>query len=200
MKATDGGYFQWRPYPHPGVTNGPWLAALGIVSGLFQAQMTGKGCYIDIACADGAFMAFSQEILSALNGGTYTDEPPEEPTSSKYTYYETKDGKFMLVAATERHLWEGFCDAIGRSDLKGRGDWGDDAHRPRQLARGRAGAAEGDHPDHEDEDPDGVDEDLQREAPRRGPLHEPERLSQQRVPEGAGDDRRTAPPRRPESW
>ncbi len=123
VKAQDGGYLQWRPYPHPGVTNGPWLAALGIVSGLFQAQMTGKGCYIDIACADGAFMSFTQEILRALNGGTYTDQPPAEPTSSKYTYYETKDGKFMLVAATERHLWEEFCEAIGRPDLKDRGDW-----------------------------------------------------------------------------
>src|SRR5438128_7019897 len=33
FRLKNGSYVQWRPYPHPGVTDGPWLSALGIVGG-----------------------------------------------------------------------------------------------------------------------------------------------------------------------
>src|SRR5205814_1293343 len=56
-RLKNGSYVQWRPYPHPGVTDGPWLSALGIVGGLYRAQMTGEGCYLDMACADAALQS-----------------------------------------------------------------------------------------------------------------------------------------------
>jgi formyl-CoA transferase len=92
---------------------------------LHQATTTGKGCYIDLACTDAVLMSYTQEILRGMNGlSEFTiDEDPEEAPSAKYTYYETKDGKFFLLLATEKHLWHQFCDVIGRPDLKGRGDW-----------------------------------------------------------------------------
>jgi formyl-CoA transferase len=59
--------------------------------------------------------------VSVLNDDTTW--PPEPRTSVKYSYYETKDGRFMLLQALERHFWEAFCDAAERPDLRDWGDW-----------------------------------------------------------------------------
>jgi crotonobetainyl-CoA:carnitine CoA-transferase CaiB-like acyl-CoA transferase len=125
LQLEDGSWVQHRPYPHPGVTNGPWLANVAILAGLHQATATGTGCYIDLACSDAVLMSYTQEILQGMNGlGQFNvEEDPEEAPSAKYTYYETKDGKFFLLLATEKHLWQQFCRVIGREDLQNRGDW-----------------------------------------------------------------------------
>jgi crotonobetainyl-CoA:carnitine CoA-transferase CaiB-like acyl-CoA transferase len=34
-----------------------------------------------------------------------------------YRLYQTKDGKYMTLAALEKKFWENFCYAIGRTDL-----------------------------------------------------------------------------------
>src|SRR5262249_18520476 len=93
----DGSYIQYRPYPHIGTTSGPWLAATAILGGVIQAKESGKGCYLDISCADASVMALDRELEPVLNRGEKGWPEPEEHLSVKYCYYKTKDNEFMLL-------------------------------------------------------------------------------------------------------
>src|SRR5439155_1852049 len=53
-------------------------------------------------------------------------------TAAKYNWYETKDGRFLLLALIERQFWNSFARAAGRPDLVDERPW--DA--PVDFARG----------------------------------------------------------------
>jgi crotonobetainyl-CoA:carnitine CoA-transferase CaiB-like acyl-CoA transferase len=122
-QVKDGSYVQNRPYPH-GLTYGSWLSAMAVCAALLQKERTGEGAYLDVSCADATVMALGQEILGTLNGeGEAWPDPDEGDLSTKYCYYKTKDGRFMLIQAIEQHFWIHFCEVVGRPDLSTRGDW-----------------------------------------------------------------------------
>jgi crotonobetainyl-CoA:carnitine CoA-transferase CaiB-like acyl-CoA transferase len=126
-----------------GGNGGPLYAAYAIAAALFRRSKTGEGAYIDIGVADTLVADANAQILrhfadvgedetgmsTAATGG---DNP-------KYNYYETKDGKFVLTALIEHHLYQNFCKALGREDLLVEGvgysttavdiDWGPPALR-----------------------------------------------------------------------
>jgi len=124
-RLDDGTYAQYRPFPH-GLTYGSWLAAMAVSAALTRAKTAGEGCYIDISCVDATMMALAQEALPVLNDGAQWPPDAEDEARLKYCYYETKDGRFMLLQALERPFWEAFCDVAGRPDLKERGAWNGD--------------------------------------------------------------------------
>jgi crotonobetainyl-CoA:carnitine CoA-transferase CaiB-like acyl-CoA transferase len=101
-QVKDGSYVQSRPYPH-GLTYGSWLSAMAVCAALLQKERTGEGAYLDVSCADATVMALGQEILGTLNGeGEAWPDPDEGDLSTKYCYYKTKDGRFMLIQAIEQ--------------------------------------------------------------------------------------------------
>lgn len=99
---------------------GPLYGAFAALAALSRALLTGEGCYIDISCADAAVAARWQDVLPMLNPERIDPLGPKaEGASSKYQYYETKDGKFVLFAAIEQKFWVHWCEAAGRPDLIG---------------------------------------------------------------------------------
>lgn len=121
-RLEDGSYAQWRPYPH-GLTYGAWLGAMAVSAALVRAKTTGEGCYVDVSCTDATVMALAQEAIDVLNNESHWPLEPDEEVRLKYCYYETKDGRFMLLQSLEKAFWDAFCDAAGRPDLKDRGNW-----------------------------------------------------------------------------
>jgi len=107
-----------------GVVLGPLYLAYGIAAALYRREKTGKGTYIDVGCSDAIVSHAWFAAVKALN--KHKIEPEDRPNagaagrvdgSSKYNFYHTKDGRFVLVALIEKHFWENFCRAIGRIDL-----------------------------------------------------------------------------------
>jgi crotonobetainyl-CoA:carnitine CoA-transferase CaiB-like acyl-CoA transferase len=106
-----------------GVVIGPLYAAFGVVSGLARARATGRGCYLDVSCADAVIAAKWMGSLAMLNPEKVDRSWASGSTgggaggSAKYQYYETADGKFILFCAIEEKFWEHWCRAVGRDDL-----------------------------------------------------------------------------------
>ena len=126
MAVDDGGFVVATGDPvgsSPGVVLGPLYAAVGVLAGLVRARTSGEGCYIDVSCADAVIASkwlFGLEMLNpakvdpAMNRAT-----GDGSGSSKYQFYETKDGKFILFCAIEAKFWTHWCEAVGRPDLLG---------------------------------------------------------------------------------
>jgi crotonobetainyl-CoA:carnitine CoA-transferase CaiB-like acyl-CoA transferase len=100
-------------------------AALTAAAALRHRDTTGQGCYIDAAGADAVLANQSLDALLAWNSDRITDRrnppPPvglDPRRRPKYTYYQTKDDKVVLLAAIEHKFWDNFCRAIDRDDLQ----------------------------------------------------------------------------------
>jgi formyl-CoA transferase len=99
-------------------------AALGGVAALHRRDRTGQGTFIDSAGCDAVLANQCLDALLAWNRDRITDRrnppPPvglDPRKRPKYTYYETKDDKVVLLAAIEHKFWDNFCRAAGREDL-----------------------------------------------------------------------------------
>jgi len=99
-------------------------AALTATAALRYRDQTGQGCYIDAAGADAVLANQSLDAVVAWNRDRITDRrnppPPvglDPRRRPKYTYYQTKDEKVVLLAAIEHKFWDNFCRAIDRADL-----------------------------------------------------------------------------------
>jgi alpha-methylacyl-CoA racemase len=104
------------------VGGGSLGAVMGLLAAVIHRQATGEGQMVDISMLDMA-VAWQAHIAAhylvgqetpereswALNGGSY------------YDYYATQDGRYLAVGSLEPKFWQGFCAAIGRPDLIGRG-------------------------------------------------------------------------------
>ncbi|ORB76728.1 hypothetical protein BST46_28475 [Mycobacterium timonense] len=96
-------------------------AALTAAAALRYRDQTGHGCYIDAAGADAVLANQSLDAVLAWNRDRITDRrnppPPvglDPRRRPKYTYYQTKDDKIVLLAAIEHKFWDNFCRAIAR--------------------------------------------------------------------------------------
>jgi crotonobetainyl-CoA:carnitine CoA-transferase CaiB-like acyl-CoA transferase len=105
------------------VVEGPLYLAYGIAAALYRRERTGQGALLDVGASDATIAAAWMSVVQQLNrdrigadetgrGGAATGG-----ANSKYNVYETKDGRFLLVALIEHHFWEQFCRGIGREDL-----------------------------------------------------------------------------------
>lgn len=112
---------------------GGLMAVLGILCALRTRDRSGRGEFVDVSMLDGllalgiipAAFAIGQSMpprgTLPLTGGL-----------ACYDVYETKDGRYITLAALEPKFWAEFCAAIGRTDLI-------DAHlNPDEQARLRA--------------------------------------------------------------
>jgi crotonobetainyl-CoA:carnitine CoA-transferase CaiB-like acyl-CoA transferase len=114
-----------------GTKTAPVWGALGVVSALLRAKLTGVGARIDIAQTDAAAAANWLKI----EGFRAYERPADEVTGNasdnyvrrepgvggmregvRYQVYETTDGH-VLFMASEREFWENFCRGIDRSEL-----------------------------------------------------------------------------------
>jgi len=100
-------------------------AALTTAAALRYRDQTGQGCYVDAAGADAVLANQGLDAVMAWNSDRVTDRrnppPPvglDPRRRPKYTYYQTKDDKIVLLAAIEHKFWDNFCRAIDRDDLR----------------------------------------------------------------------------------
>ena len=99
--------------------SGGMLAAMGILAALMARERTGRGQFIDISMTDGvismmhvqAAMYFIMSLVPERGEDMLTGGMPF------YNVYETKDGKYISVAAIETWFFKNLCSLLGREDL-----------------------------------------------------------------------------------
>ena len=102
---------------------GMW-AAFAVMSALYRREQDGEGQYIDISMLD------AQVAWLTYQAGYYFayGRPPQRlgkahPTLVPYQAFMAKDGKYFNVAVGSERLWERFCQAVKREDLKDHPDY-----------------------------------------------------------------------------
>jgi crotonobetainyl-CoA:carnitine CoA-transferase CaiB-like acyl-CoA transferase len=98
---------------------GGLFAAFSIVGALHSRSLGNQGGeYIDVAMTD-VILSFSQtHSYEALTGES--PRPGVTPINGKFPWYgvyETADGRYVTLTATQEVFWESFCDAVDRPDL-----------------------------------------------------------------------------------
>lgn len=100
-------------------SGGGMQAALGITMALIARERTGRGQHVDISMTDGIVSLMHGEAAGYFDTGRV-------PTrgdlliiggSPFYGVYETKDGKYVSIAALEPWFYANLCELLGREDL-----------------------------------------------------------------------------------
>jgi alpha-methylacyl-CoA racemase len=89
--------------------------AYGVVCALFAAQRSGKGQVVDAAMVDG-IMSIAAPFYSLHALGMHTDARGTnffDGGAPFYDVYETRDGKYVSVAAIEPHFYAQLLDKLG---------------------------------------------------------------------------------------
>jgi len=90
------------------------LMALGLVSAIHRARLTGAGEFFDVAMYD-ASLTLIKTHVSAF-GLTQTEMKPGIRALVPFTLFPAKDGRIAIAAPVERH-WKLLCEAMERPDL-----------------------------------------------------------------------------------
>jgi crotonobetainyl-CoA:carnitine CoA-transferase CaiB-like acyl-CoA transferase len=131
VERDENGFTYLGDHVSVGTKSAPVWAALGVVSALYRARLTGQGAMIDVAQTDAAAAVNWLKI----EGFRAYERPADEVTGNasdnyvrrapgvagmkdgvRYQVYETTDG-YILFMASEREFWENFCQGIDRMDL-----------------------------------------------------------------------------------
>jgi crotonobetainyl-CoA:carnitine CoA-transferase CaiB-like acyl-CoA transferase len=98
---------------------GGMAAAIGILAALMARVKTGKGQFVDVSLTDGVvemlYLWLAPYLIygiDAKRGETiFTGKYPW------YNVYETKDGKYVSIAAFESWFYTNLCQLLGREDF-----------------------------------------------------------------------------------
>ncbi len=84
------------------------------------------GQYLDISMTDSVFsfmpMAAAFYFSKDLNDSISKPKNPLHGDVPFYSIYKTKDNKYLSIGAIEVKFWHGLCKALGRDDLKLKGN------------------------------------------------------------------------------
>ncbi|WP_096201767.1 CaiB/BaiF CoA transferase family protein [Bacillus sp. FJAT-45350] len=114
LKDSDG-----RPV-HPTITFADLIGGISaseaIMGALVQRSIKKKGAYLDISLTDVMVSMMNNHVLLA-------DEKEGEQGIAQlsgdvisYHLYETKDGRYMSLAAVEPKFWVNFCHGVGKEE------------------------------------------------------------------------------------
>jgi len=95
------------------------MALSGILMALLKQRATGQGDYLDIAMHD-SLLAWTANVVGPVFAEQRAPVPKAERTwggSAFYNLYETKDGRWLALGASEHKFAENFLAKAGRSDL-----------------------------------------------------------------------------------
>jgi crotonobetainyl-CoA:carnitine CoA-transferase CaiB-like acyl-CoA transferase len=131
--AVDDEGFSYIPeHVSIGINAAPLFGALGILAGIISARTTGEGCQLEIAQSDAAaaFDWYRSESYRAyerpqseVTGNAADDYERRAPGTAgmkegvRYQVHPTKDGRHVLVMASEQAFWKNFCEGVGRPEL-----------------------------------------------------------------------------------
>ncbi len=95
------------------------MALSGILMALLRQRATGQGDYLDIAMHD-SLLAWTANVMGPVFAEQRAPVPKAERTwggNAFYNLYETKDGGWLALGASEHKFAENFLAKAGRSDL-----------------------------------------------------------------------------------
>src|SRR5215472_14249446 len=97
------------------IAGGAMPAVMNILLGLRRRDVTGEGCFIDIAMADAMFSFAWHALASGFAERRFPAPGAARLTggSPRYRLYPTRDGRLVACAALEQKFWLAFCGAIG---------------------------------------------------------------------------------------
>ncbi|OEH92931.1 CaiB/BaiF CoA transferase family protein [Bacillus solimangrovi] len=117
MKDKEG-----RPI-HPTLTFadlvGGLAASEGILAALVRREREEKGAYVDAALLDSVIGFMNIHELLVKRTGKKTGMSLLDGTVVCYGIYETKDARYVSLAALEPKFWNNFCEAVDRIEWKG---------------------------------------------------------------------------------
>jgi alpha-methylacyl-CoA racemase len=101
------------------LAGGSFLSVMGILAAIVGRGQTGEGRKIDVSMTEGVM------ALLPIAAATYltTGKAPRPNHSALdgglpcYNIYETKDGKYVTLAALESKFWHIFCTHVGHLEL-----------------------------------------------------------------------------------
>lgn len=97
-------------------------AAMAIYAALHRRTQGGGGQVIHLSVWESALSWMWRDLATYANLGRQWT--PYRQLGSRYCVYGTRDDKALLVAPSERHFWERFCDALELpAEMRARGDW-----------------------------------------------------------------------------
>ena len=113
------------------IGSGMW-SAFAIMAAIHHRHEHGEGQYIDVSMLD------AQVAWLTYQAGTYfaNGTPPKRlgaahPTLVPYQAFPCQDGKLLNLAVGSERIWDRFCEAIERDDLKDNPDFATNADRVR---------------------------------------------------------------------
>ena len=98
---------------------GSLMALSGILMALLRQRATGRGDHIDIAMHD-ALLSWTANVMGPVFAEGRPPIPKQERTwggSAFYNLYETSDGQWLALGASEPKFAETFLAKAGRTDL-----------------------------------------------------------------------------------
>ena len=102
------------------MAGGGMQAAVAILAALVARTRTNRGQYIDISITDGVVSLIGLYIANHLATGATppADDRISVGSSPVYASYETRDGKFITIAAhPEPKFWKNLCTALNTEHL-----------------------------------------------------------------------------------
>ncbi|MBW7651888.1 CaiB/BaiF CoA-transferase family protein [Anoxybacillus sp. ST4] len=108
---------------HPTITLADLIGSMHVVeqiiAALYARERTGKGCYIDVALVDSLLAIMTNHFVLEHYTGQKNGIPVLAGTVVSYHLYETKDGRYVALAALEAHFWRNFCNAVEKPEWYG---------------------------------------------------------------------------------
>jgi len=94
------------------------IAALAIMSGVYQAQKTGVGCNMEVSLFDSAVSLLTYPAVWHLNKGYMPKRMADSahPTIVPSQVFKTKGGHIVLMCQNQK-FWINFCKALERNDI-----------------------------------------------------------------------------------
>lgn len=96
------------------IAGGSWPAVANLLLALRRRDLSGEGCFIDIAMAESLLTFLFWGLAAGQATGRWPRTGSELFTggSPRYRLYATADGRHLAVAPLEDRFWEAFCEAI----------------------------------------------------------------------------------------
>jgi crotonobetainyl-CoA:carnitine CoA-transferase CaiB-like acyl-CoA transferase len=96
---------------------GAYMAASGILAAFLKRERSGEGSHVDVSLFESSLpfgiYGWIEGVLTGAGGG----QGGLTGGAACYRIYQTRDGKYVSLAALEPKFWSNFCTAIERPDL-----------------------------------------------------------------------------------
>ncbi len=113
---------------------GGMFAVYGTLSALHYKQRTGKGQHVDTALVDCIAACLENAITNySAMGIVLEPEGSRIIAVAPYTTFKTKDGRYVVIGANNKNLWQRLTKVIGRPELARHPDFANAADRVKNV-------------------------------------------------------------------